>query len=293
MVREYQLPDQTSDNIVKVYSALGNPYRRQIVHILREKGKAGFKELHGALGISIGALYHHLEMLEGIIAQGPDKKYTLAEMGRSAVDALSISEERMTTGISASPAVESRLGFLTKEVLFGRTLFHYLNQDVWRSLPLAFLIVIVGGLVSFETNLEPVLLFYLNPSRGLGQPWLLALFPLGWLATFGISDALTMLVFHRRGGELGLLNGTALSMLPLLVVPGLFIIAQTVSANVQAAAPLIIILQVLVQVWVVCLLSSAISSAKGLRMERTALIGLGVMYLNITVLIVTLQLRLF
>jgi predicted transcriptional regulator len=88
------LPDSANDEISRVYNALGSPYRRQIVQILRDKRQAGFKELHQLLGISVGALYHHLDMLEGIIAQTPDKKYLLTDFGRSTIDTLSVSEER-------------------------------------------------------------------------------------------------------------------------------------------------------------------------------------------------------
>ena len=71
------MPEKPSENISKFYSALGNPYRRQIVQLLREKRKLGFKELHEALKISVGALYHHLDMLEGIVAQDSERKYVL------------------------------------------------------------------------------------------------------------------------------------------------------------------------------------------------------------------------
>src|SRR5712692_8169771 len=84
----HALPDSANDEISRVYNALASPYRRQIVQILRDKGKAGFKELHQLLGISVGALYHHLDMLEGIIAQTADKKYLLTDYGRSTIDTL-------------------------------------------------------------------------------------------------------------------------------------------------------------------------------------------------------------
>lgn len=63
-----------------------------MVQLLREKRKIGFKELHQALKISVGALYHHLDMLEGIVTQDPDRKYVLTDQGRSVVETLSISE---------------------------------------------------------------------------------------------------------------------------------------------------------------------------------------------------------
>jgi DNA-binding transcriptional ArsR family regulator len=280
------------NSITRVYSALSNPIRRQIVDILKTKQKAGFKELHEALRISVGALYHHLEALEGLVTQGPDKKYLLTDQGRSAVETLSVSEEKIAAG-TIRTAMESRLAFISKEMLFGRSLFHYLNQESLRSFPLAVLIVIFGGWISSETNLEPFLLFYLNPTTGVSPTWFILLFPLGWLATFAMCEILSIVAFKRKGGELSLLNGTAFAMLPLLVVPGISFLAQLFSTSIRVQTYLIILLPIVLQAWVVCLLSGAISISKGLRMEKTAIISLGVIYLNILVLVAALQLGIF
>jgi hypothetical protein len=81
-------------------------------------------------------------------------------------------------------------------------------------------------------------------------------------------------------------------MLPLLIIPVLLSLVQPFSIVLRSTAGLIV-LQILIQVWVICLLASAASISKGLRMERTALISLAVMYLNITAILLTLQLGLF
>jgi DNA-binding transcriptional ArsR family regulator len=287
------MPEKTEENITRVYSALGNPYRRQIVDILKERGKAGFKELHDTLKISVGAVYHHLETLEGLVDQGPDKKYILTDRGRSAIETLSVSEEKIATARAYGSLGETRLRFLSKEILLGRAVFNYLNREPIRSLPLAVIIVLFGGWVSSQTNLEPLLLFYLNPSPGLSRAWFLLLFPLGWLATFAITDILTIAIFKRKGGDISLLNGTEFAMLPLLVVPGIFFFAQSLATTVRTENLLIVLLPIALQVWVVCLLSSAISFSKGLKMERSAVVSLAVIYLNILALVATLQLGIF
>jgi DNA-binding transcriptional ArsR family regulator len=283
--------EKPGESISKFYSALGNPYRRQIVQLLREKRKLGFKELHEAVKISVGALYHHLDMLEGIVAQDSDRKYVLTDQGRSAVETFSVSEEKIAVG-GARPVRETGLGLSSKEILFGRTLFNYLNEEPLRSLPLAILIVAFGGWVSSQTRLEPLLLFYLTPSSATGSVWFLLMFPIGWLVTFALADVLSAIVFHRRGDDLRLLNGTAFAMLPLLIVPGLFSLVQLLSPG-RPGGFSVILLPIFLQAWVVCLLSSAVSIAKGLKLERAALISLGVVYLNILVLLVGLQLGLF
>ncbi len=285
------MSEKPGESISKFYSALGNPYRRQIVQLLREKRKLGFKELHQALKISVGALYHHLDMLEGIVAQDHDRKYVLTDQGRSAVETFSVSEEKITVG-QAQGVKETRLGFFSEEILLGRTLLNYLNADPLRSLPLAILIVAFGGWVSSQTRLEPLLLFYLTPSSGTVSALFLLMFPIGWLVTFIVADILSTVLFHRRGDDLRLLNGTAFAMLPLLIVPGLFSLTQLLSPG-RSLGYTAILLPIFLQAWVVCLLASAVSVSKGLKLERAALISLGVVYLNILVLFVGLQLGLF
>ncbi|OLD12711.1 MAG: hypothetical protein AUI50_00510 [Crenarchaeota archaeon 13_1_40CM_2_52_14] len=285
------MSEKSKESISKFYSALGNPYRRQIVQLLREKRKLGFKELHEALKISVGALYHHLDMLEGIVAQESDRKYVLTDQGRSAIETFSISEEKTAAG-SVQGNEETRLGFFSGEILLGRTLMNYLNADPIRSLPLAILIVAFGGWISSQTRLEPLLLFYLTPTSGTVSALFLFMFPIGWLVTFIMADILSTLVFHRKGDDLRLLNATAFAMLPLLIVPGLFSLAQLLSPG-GSLGYTAVLLPIFLQAWVVCLLASAVSISKGLKLERAALISLGVVYLNILILLVGLQMGLF
>ena len=286
------MTDKPDNAMTKVYSALGNRYRRQIVQILKEEGKAGFKELHEALKISVGALYHHLDTLGELVTQDAEKKYTLTDKGRAAINILSVSEEKMVAATPQGLAGGPKFTLFTRELLFGRSLFNYLNEEPLRSLPLSIIILVLGGLVSFQTNLEPLLLFYVNPSPNIGKTWFLLMFALGWFVTFTLTDGLSSLIYHRTGGDLSLVNGTVFSMLPLLIVPGLLSLIQPLSTLLRSTTTLITF-QVLIQVWVICLLTSAISISKGLRMERTALISLGVMYLNITAILLALQIGFF
>ena len=285
------MSEKQGESISRLYSALGNPYRRQIVQILREKRKVGFKELHNTLKISVGALYHHLDMLEGIVAQDPDKKYVLTDQGRSAVETFSVSEEKIAAG-NVQTSRETRLGVFSGEVLLGRRLLNYVDSDPVRSFPLAVLIVAFGAWVSSLTRLEPLLLFYITPASGTISTLFMFAFPIGWLITFALADIVSTFVFHRGGDDLRLLNGTAFAMLPLLVVPGLFSLAQLLAPG-RSLGFTAILLPIFLQAWVVCLLASAVSISKGLKVERAALISLGVIYLNILILLAGLEMGLF
>ena len=230
-------------------------------------------------------------MLEGIVAQDPDRKYVLTDQGRSAVETFSISEEKVAAG-QVQTSKETRLGAFSGEVLLGRTLLNYVDSDPIRSLPLALLIVAFGGWVSSLTRLEPLLLFYITPGSGAISTLFMFAFPIGWLVTFGLADVVSTFVFHRRGDDLRLLNGTAFAMLPLLIVPGLFSLAQFLAPG-SSLGFTAILLPIFLQAWVVCLLASAVSISKGLKLERAALISLGVIYLNILILLAGLQTGMF
>jgi DNA-binding transcriptional ArsR family regulator len=283
----------SESQITRIYAALGNPYRRKIVALLKTQGRLGFKDLHEGLGISVGALYHHLDMLEGVVGQDKDKKYVLTDQGRSALEALSISEEKISSSTSLQVPSETRLGVITDELLFGRSLFDYLSRDPLRSFPLAILIVILGGWLSLQTNLEPILMFYVNPTSAINKLWFVLLFPLGWLGTFAFAEALSVGLFHRKGAELSLLNGTAFAMLPLLIVPSILYLSRSLGFATSSALGVVTILPIVVQAWIICLLSASISVSKGLRMEKTAVISLGIMYINILAVIIALQLLVF
>ena len=284
---------KSDENLTRVYNALANPYTRRIIQILRENGRAGFKELHDSLRISVGALQNHLDTLEGLVTLGADKMYSLTDQGRTIIDALSVRDQSGISNSAENPVHESRFGFIFRELLFGRAFFNYLSQAPGRSFPFALTVLALGGYISFQTNLEPILLFYLKPTPGIGQVWFLLMFPLGWFITFGVSDLLCYVFFHRRGGEQILVGSSALSMLPLLLVPALILFVQPISGIIQSATAMTILIQLVVQIWVICLLSRAISTAKGLRMEQTALVSLAVMYMNITAVILALQVGLF
>jgi len=205
-------------------------------------------------------------------------------------ETLLVSEERDPTGTAGSSGPETSLGALGRELLFGRSLFRFIDRQPVASLPLSVLIVTLGGWLSSQTGLEPLLLFFVSPSSGTNMLLFMVLFPLGWLGTFAISEALSVGLFHRKGGRLRLLTSSAFAMLPLLVVPGIFYL---LGLSPGTTSLYLVLVPVVVQAWVMCLLSKAIMFSKGLGMERAGLISLAVVYLNVAFLLVSLQAGLF
>src|SRR5437016_5267343 len=116
--------DKSDESLTRVYNALANPTRRQIVQILKERGKAGFKELHDTLKLSVGALYHHLDSLEGFVAQGSDRKYVLTDDGSAAINAFSSGQERIIANAAQAPRGEPHIGLSSGQRLLRRTRFN-------------------------------------------------------------------------------------------------------------------------------------------------------------------------
>ena len=66
----------------KYHTLLSDPTRRKIIEILAEQGKVGFKELRQILGLGVGTVYYHLDMLSEFITQDKSRKYMLNDRGR-------------------------------------------------------------------------------------------------------------------------------------------------------------------------------------------------------------------
>ena len=65
------------EDLSKYHTLLRDPTRRKIIEILAEQGKVGFKELKQILGLGVGTVYYHLDMLSEFITQDKNRKYML------------------------------------------------------------------------------------------------------------------------------------------------------------------------------------------------------------------------
>ncbi|MFB0567360.1 MAG: winged helix-turn-helix domain-containing protein, partial [Candidatus Bathyarchaeia archaeon] len=66
----------------RYYTLLRDPARRKIVEILGNQRKIGFKELKQELGLGVGTVYYHLDMLSDFLTQDKHRKYMLNDRGR-------------------------------------------------------------------------------------------------------------------------------------------------------------------------------------------------------------------
>ena len=261
------------------YSILSHPMRREIIRILGEKELVGFTELREMLNTSIGTLYYHFDVLGDLIAQDKRRKYRLTNKGVAVYKTLTGEKgEELKAEPTAAPG--SARAFLIS-LFTPRGLFTYLYSSPLRFVPETLMIILYGAWVFSQSGIEPIGLFVTSGTSILPQI-IMAKFLAGWLVFFLLSSLLAFALFGRRGGDLDLLVGVAFSFLPFLVFPSLVFLNISFGLGLPLVGNTVVyILFFGFQAWTLCLLTTAIGSSKGLKMERAAIISLIVLYLNI------------
>jgi len=257
------------EDISRYHTLLRDPARRKIIEILGQQGKIGFKELRLTLGLGVGTVYYHLDMLSDFLTQDKQKKYVLNDRGRLLYKALK--DESLPPTLDIGEALSHRLGrYLFLSPVFART-----TQPVIL-LPVAILILILGALGSALSNLDPALFFYF-PYTTYQFETIMALFLFNWIGLFLLSDMIISLLYKRTGNELQLFTCLGVAAFPLSMFPYVLLLVSYEHARY---------LLLLFQVWSILLISSAFCFGKGLRLDKSILISMVILYLNITLLMV-------
>ncbi len=233
----------------------------------------GFKELRSNLGLGVGTVYYHLDMLSDFITQDKSRKYSLNDRGQLLYR--SLREGSVSPALTiGSEALSHRLGrWLFLSPVFART------TRLEFSLPAASAILIIGAIAAALARLEPVFFFYFPSTRNFEAIALLFIFY--WVGIFLLAEGIIAVLFRRTGGELQLFTCLGLSALPLAAFPFIY---MAIPADYSWLSRYVLLV---LQVWTLLLLSAAFSFGKGLRLDRSIIVTLIILYLNIAVLILT------
>jgi hypothetical protein len=245
--------------------------RRKIIELMAEQGKIGSKELRSGLGLGVGTVYYHLDMLSDFISQDKNRKYSLNDRGQLLYRSLKDGSVLPALGVG-NKTLSHRFGsWLFLSPVFAKSV----RLEVF--LPLAVAILALGAVGSSLAKLEPVFFFYFSSTRPFGVQIILFFFY--WIILFFITDALTYALFRRVGGDLQLFACIGVAALPLTVFPYVHMVIPVALSWLSRC------LLFVLQVWTVILLSSALTFGKGLRLERSIIISLMILYLNVALLI--------
>jgi hypothetical protein len=257
----------------RYHTVLRDPARRKIIEILGDHGKIGFKELKQTLNLGVGTVYYHLDMLSEFITQDKERKYMLNDRGRLLYAHLK--EGSLPPALQMGEAFSHRVGkWLFLSPVFAKT------SKSWRFLPVALAILVLGAIGAAVAAIQPMLFFY-NPFTACSFQTIFALFISNWIGLFLFSELLMYLFFKRSGGDLQLFTCLGIAALPLAVFPYFFLFFDYS------------VLQYLLfffQVWTLLLLSAAFSFGKGIRLDKSIILSLTVIYLNTMILLLIGQL---
>jgi hypothetical protein len=270
-----------SKDLFYLYGIVSHPLRRKIIEVLGE-GPTGFTTLKKRVDAKVGTLYYHLDMLKGLVSQDSQKRYQLTSVGVDAYKRLQSSEYVESSSLLVQNLPENRgiVERVASVLAFG---------PLWPGLVAGSIVpkigavglVGVGAFLVFQARLETVLLF-LNPV--LAGSTLLALeFVLAWVVVYGIADIVGTLLFHRKGEHLALLLATGYALTPLLGFAVWWNLVIYYSFRTPLVSTFVFsrVLLIILQAWSLAILARAVSSVKGLRLERAAVVSLAVAYMNV------------
>jgi DNA-binding transcriptional ArsR family regulator len=171
------------EDLSKYYTLLRDPTRRRIIEILAVQEKIGFKELRETLGLGVGTVYYHLDMLSGFVVQDKQRKYRLNERGQMLYRILRDGD--VPASLDIGEAFTHRVG----KWLFLSPLFAKTAKPI-TLLPVAVAVLLVGGLGASYARLDPALFFYF-PYSVFSQLGIAVLYVLNWVGLFLFAEIFT------------------------------------------------------------------------------------------------------
>lgn len=273
-------------DLLHVYGILKHPIRVEMLELLSGKESASFTELKRSLNIGTGKIYYHLDALGRLITQDERRRYKLTDDGRRVYRFLASSKGKLlVTGTPpAETTLDKTLGKLSLP-LFPKAYVASIFDDPVRYLLVAIFIVVFGGWITMQAGLRPFVLF-ISPAPSPSIT-LFVEFVGGWLVVFLLSDLLTALLFRRTKNHLTLLAGSAIAEIPLIAYASIYYVSTRllqIPFRILYGGVLAYGILILLQIWALCLLSTAICISKELKLDRALVISLLVFYFNVIAL---------
>ena len=255
------------EDLSRYYTLLRDPARRKIIEILGVQEKIGFKELREALGLGVGTVYYHLDMLSDFITQDKQRKYRLNDRGQALYKILK--EGNVPATLEISEAFSHRIAkWLFLSPVFAKTV------KPLRFLPVSITMLLMGALGTAYAKLDSALFFYF-PYSTYSFTSIIVLYFFHWIGLFLFAELFTYLLYRRVGNDLQLFMCLALATFPMAIFPYIYLfISDIISQYVLF----------LLQIWSLLLVSVALCFGKGIRLDKAIVVSLTAMYLNMVIL---------
>jgi DNA-binding transcriptional ArsR family regulator len=255
------------EDLSRYYTLLRDPARRKIIEILGAQEKIGFKELREALGLGVGTVYYHLDMLSNFITQDKQRKYRLNDRGQTLYKILK--EGNVPPTLEISEAFSHRVAkWLFLSPVFAKTI------KPLRLLPVSITILLIGALGTAYAKLDSALFFYF-PYSAYSFTSIIALYSFNWIGLFLFAELFTYLLYRRVGNDLQLFTCLGLASFPMAFFPYIYLFTSDFISQYVLF---------ILQVWSLLLVSAAFCFGKGIRLDKAIVISLTAIYLNMAIL---------
>lgn len=274
---------QEEFDAARAMKIINHPVRVRIIELLASGGPMSWKELSGQVGTRTGALYHHLDALEQVITKDSSKKYTLTKLGESVYHYLEQNPSSRNAEEIGKVIRQRTLLSVVAGFFIPRSLIHFITSSRSRSATSALLVsVVVGGLVILSEN--QITLFSFSPSDGPVQS--VGTFVGSLLAISGFGYA-ALRATGEKANPMVLLASSSLSFLPLadfsLVVRSL---GNFGLSGIVADRTLLTVVFAFFQAWGAGIVGAGMSVASSVRIEKTLLLSLVLLYASMIILFV-------
>jgi hypothetical protein len=269
--------EETIDSIEEevVYAALSSQIRRDIISFIYANDKVGFLELNKKFDVKIGSLYHQLNSMKELWAQDENKKYYLTDLGKVAHNLLILNRDHIASSnvkitIESEKDVDSSFfKKISRGIIFlflPRRVFQYLASETLRTFFEG--LIIIGAMLYFSIDSQIVLVgfyplevveWYYSLIGVFGLWVFLALMTVGFKAIF----------YKRKFNPLKLFSIIPFTLIPSLLVLFLIWLQTKVTATFLFLDGQI--LSIISQVWILPLMTTAVSQTEELTMNRSSL----------------------
>jgi len=259
----------------RIAKVLDHPARKRIIELLGARGAMPWKELAAELGMGTGALYYHIDTLEGIVARDSSKRYSLTKPGQEVYEYLKANPEAVS--IQDAPPNFKRSGRFrdyAETIIAPRYLLVSLTASNRRSILSLFLLSGAFAAAMLYTRDEALLLYLAPASSGIIS---VGSYLLSLGALILMSYLATVTIFHDRPNLLPLAASSSLSFLPVVIF-SLALSAISSTASLSANRDILTVALVIFQAWSATILAAGISVSSSVRIEKSIMASLFVLY---------------
>jgi hypothetical protein len=267
----------------RVMKLINHPVRMRIIELLATKGPLSWKELSGDLGIKTGALYHHIDTLEKIVTRDAEKKYVLTRLGQEIYATVSENPSLASQNIDKVIRRRSVSGVI-QSVFVPRSLVYVWTSNRSKAILSGVVVssLVLASLIAADSEL---VLYSFSPSSGLLVSAATYLGSVAVVATLAFTSI--RFVFKQRSDAAVLIPSVALSFLPIAVF-GLLLnyLYGAGTLGTLGDRSVLTLAFAFFQAWGAGIVGAGMSVASGLRIEKTLVVSLVLLYATMVIVFV-------